>query len=117
MKERFGEWIKMLRISKKMTLKELAPELGYHFGNLSKIEKCQREFNEEKLTQLASVFNLDIEIVKAEFISDFIARRILQERNYQEILELINEKVQYFEQNRVNFRSVKKLSRKWKILD
>lgn len=109
--KRFGEWVKMLRKERNMTLKELSVQLGYHFGNLSKIEKGQREFNEDKLIKLASVFNLDIEIVKAEFLSDYIARRILKERNYQEILKLTNEKVQNFEQIRDDFRLIKKLSR------
>src|SRR5690554_6433337 len=95
MKETFGEYIKRLRIKHQFTLTQLAAKLDLDVGNLSKIENNKREFNEERLTLLAEVYNLGLSELRAEFFSDLIAKTIYKNDCTQETLTLAEEKVAY----------------------
>ena len=66
MKKYFGEYIKQLRTEKGLTLTQLGAKLNLDSANLSKIENGKRDFDEKRLTQLAEVFNLDIQELKTD---------------------------------------------------
>jgi transcriptional regulator with XRE-family HTH domain len=76
MKETFGEYIRKLRTENELTLTQLAAKLDLDSANLSKIENGKREFDERRLEKLATTFKLDLAILKAEFYSDFIAKKL-----------------------------------------
>lgn len=95
MKESFGEFVRKLRTEKQLTLTQLAAKLDMDSANLSKIETGKRDFDEKRLDKLANVFNLDLEELKMEYFSDFIAKKIYKIDNSKDTLILAEEKVNY----------------------
>lgn len=95
MKETFGEYIKRLRTENELTLTQLAAKLDLDSANLSKIENNKREFDEKRLELLANVFNLDLVILRTEFFSDIIAKKIFDNNCNNETLILAEQKVEY----------------------
>lgn len=98
MKETFGEYVKKLRTEHELTLTQLAAQLDLDSANLSKIENGKREFDEKRLEKLANVFHLDLEKLKTEFYSDFIAKKLYETDCNHEILILAEQKIQYLKQ-------------------
>lgn len=95
MKETFGEYIKRLRTENGFTLTQLAAKLDLDSANLSKIENNKREFDKKRLTLLSEVFHLDISILRTEFFSDLIAKKIYNNNCDEQTLALAEEKVAY----------------------
>ena len=95
MKETFGEYIKKLRTEHKLTLTQLAAQLDLDSANLSKIENNKREFDLKRLDLMAKIFNLDISILRTEFFSDIIAKKIFENNCDDNTLILAEEKVEY----------------------
>lgn len=95
MKESFGEFVRRLRTEKQLTLTQLAAQLDMDSANLSKIETGKRDFDEKRLDKLANVFNLNLEELKMEYFSDFIAKKIYKIDNSKDTLILAEEKVNY----------------------
>ena len=71
MEANFGEYIRGLRTQNNLTLTQLGAKLGIDSGALSKIETGKKEFDEACLPKLATAFNLDLETLKTELISEF----------------------------------------------
>lgn len=95
MKESFGEFVRKLRTEKQLTLTQLAAQLDMDSANLSKVETGKRDFDEKRLDKLANVFNLDLEKLKMEYFSDFIAKKIYKIDNSKDTLILAEEKVNF----------------------
>jgi transcriptional regulator with XRE-family HTH domain len=98
MKEPFGEYIKNLRVENGLTLTQLAAFLGIDSGALSKIENGKKKLDEKILPRIAEKFNLDLENLKNEFISEIIANKIYESNCTNEVLQLAEEKVNYIKQ-------------------
>ena len=98
MTKHFGEYIKKLRNKGGFTLTQLGAKLDLDSANLSKIENGKRDFDEKRLLQLASVFNLDINKLKTEFFSDLIAKKLYQNDCSTDALFVAEEKVKYLQQ-------------------
>ena len=98
MTKHFGEYIKQLRNESGFTLTQLGAKLDLDSANLSKIENGKRDFDEKRLLQLASVFKLDINKLKTEFFSDFIAKKLYQNGCSIDALSVAEEKVKYLQQ-------------------
>lgn len=101
MTESFGKYIRKLRNENEMTLTQLGAKLGLDSANLSKIENGKREFDEKRLIKLADVFNLDLEILKTEFLSDLFAKKLYDSNCSTQALSVAEEKVNYLKQNNV----------------
>jgi transcriptional regulator with XRE-family HTH domain len=95
MKETFGEYIRRLRHENGLTLTQLAAKLDLDSANLSKIENGKREFDEKRLLTLATTFNLNLNQLKAEFFSDFIAKKLYEHNCNSDTLILAEQKVKY----------------------
>lgn len=95
MKATFGEYIKMLRTDKGLTLTQLAFQLNLDSANLSKIENGKREFDEKRLEKLANAFSLDIEKLKTEYFGDQFAKKMYQYNCSPETLIVAEEKINY----------------------
>ncbi len=95
MKETFGEYIRMLRTQKGFTLTQLAALLDLDAANLSKIENGKREFDDKRLTKLASAFDLDIEALYNEYKSDRLAKQIYEMDCSSQVLKVAEEKAAY----------------------
>ncbi|HED05699.1 MAG TPA: XRE family transcriptional regulator [Ignavibacteria bacterium] len=102
MKETFGEYIRKLRTEKELTLTQLAAQLDLDSANLSKIENGKREFDEKRLEKLASVFELDLDKLKAEFYSDFIAKKLYNTNCNNEVFTLAEQKIEYLKQKNLS---------------
>ena len=101
MKETFGEYIKRLRTENELTLTQLAAKIDLDSANLSKIENNKREFDEKRLELLANVFNLDLAILRTEFFSDIIAKKIYENNCGAETLILAEQKVEYLKSKKI----------------
>ena len=107
MKKYFGEYIKQLRTEKGLTLTQLGAKLNLDSANLSKIENGKREFDEKRLTQLAKVFNLDLQELKTEFFSDLFAKKLYTTSSSTDALILAEKKVKYLRQINIKQKSFK----------
>ena len=101
MKETFGEYIKQLRTEYNLTLTQLAAKLDLDSANLSKIENNKREFDEKRLVLLADIFNLDISILRTEFFSDVIAKKLYENNCDNDTLILAEQKVEYLKSKKL----------------
>lgn len=98
MEANFGEYIRNLRTQKGLTLTQLGAKLGIDSGALSKIETGKKEFDEACLPKLAETFNLDLETLKSELISEKIAKTLYQYKCNDNVLTLAEEKIKYIRQ-------------------
>ncbi|RLD55841.1 MAG: transcriptional regulator [Bacteroidetes bacterium] len=98
MKEPFGKYIRKLRVKNDLTLTQLAAYLGIDSGALSKIENGKKKLDEKVLPRIAEKFNLDLEILKNEFISEQIANKIYESNCSNEVLQLAEKKLNYIKQ-------------------
>ena len=101
MKETFGEYIKQLRTERNLTLTQLAAKLELDSANLSKIENNKREFDEKRLVLLADIFDLDISILRTEFFSDVIAKKLYDNNCDNDTLILAEQKVEYLKSKKL----------------
>jgi len=99
--ETFGEYIKRLRSYNGLTLTQLAAKLDLDSANLSKIENDKRAFDEKRLTLLADAFSLDISMLRKEFFSDVIAKKLYENNCDSETLILAEQKVEYLKSKKV----------------
>ena len=96
-----GQFIKNLRKEKGLTLTQMGARLNIDSGALSKIENGKRKLDEKVLPRLAEEFNLDLQELKKEYLSEIIAIKIYSDTNSDEILKLAEKKIKYFKQNEV----------------
>ena len=96
MKETFGEYIHNLRIENNLTLTKLAAALDIDQSTLSKIENQKRNVTEEILPKLAVQFDLNLEELEREFLSEKIAELIYRKENTEDLLNLAKEKASYY---------------------
>ena len=95
MKTTFGEYIRQLRTQNGLTLTQLAAKLNLDSANLSKIENNKRDFDQKRLPLLANVFELDLNIINNEFISDQIGKQIYELNCSSQLLKVAEEKAEY----------------------
>ncbi len=91
----FGEYLRQLRTQKGFTLTQLAAQLNLDSANLSKIENGKRDFDEKRLKQLSEVLSVDFDLLKSEYYSDLIARKIYDSKCTSDTLVLAEKKVEY----------------------
>lgn len=92
----FGTYLRSLRKSSKMTLKDVAERISIDPSLLAKIERSERQPTKEFINSVAAVFNVDSKALQSEFLSDFIAYKILDEDADINILKVAESKVLYF---------------------
>ena len=95
MKTTFGEYIRELRKENELTLTQLAAKLNLDSANLSKIENDKREFDEKRLPTLANIFDLNLEDLSTEYLSDKIAKNIYLSERSDEVLHVAEQKIEY----------------------
>ncbi|WP_039054111.1 helix-turn-helix domain-containing protein [Sphingobacterium sp. T2] len=107
MEANFGEYIRKLRTQSGLTLTQLGAKLGIDSGALSKIETGKKEFDEAFLPNLAEAFNLDLETLKSELISEKIAYTLYQNKCSVNVLTLAEEKVKYIREKNTKQTTLK----------
>ena len=91
----FGEYIRTLRKKQGLTLTKLAAKLDLDSANLSKIENGIRDFDEKRLSEMANIFQLDLQELQNEYITDQIGKQIYETNCSHELLVLAEEKAEY----------------------
>ena len=99
MKQHFGEYIRQLRAEKGLTLTQLGAKLELDSANLSKIENGKRDFDEKRLNLLAVEFDLNLDDLKMEFLSQMIAKKIYDSSCSIEVLQIAEKKVNYLRES------------------
>lgn len=98
MKKSIGEFIHNLRTESGLTLTQLGAKLDIDSGALSKIENGKKRLDEKALPKLAEVFELDIDNLKEEYVSEQIAYKIFESGCSNNVLNLAEEKIVYIKQ-------------------
>ncbi len=91
----FGERLRNLRESKRLTLKNVAEQIAIDTSLLAKIERNERQPTKHIIKQVAVFFNCDEQDLLDNFLSDQIAYKILDEEADLKILKVAEEKVKY----------------------
>lgn len=92
----FGEHIRSLREDLKLSLREVSEKIGIDTSLLGKIERDERQPTIEQIKRFAIFFNLEIQSLILENLSDQIAYKILDADVGAEILKVAEQKVEYF---------------------
>lgn len=91
----FGEFIRTLREEADLPLRKVAHELDIDISTLSKIEKNERNANEQFINGISRIFDVDKSELKLRYLSDKITYQLLHEDNGLEILKVAEEKIKY----------------------
>ena len=94
----FGEYIHQLRVDRNLPLRKIAAELDIDTSTLSKIEKNERNVNEQIIEKLSEIFTVDKADLKVRYLSDKITYQLLDEDNGLEILKVAEQKTKYHKQ-------------------
>lgn len=95
MKTTFGEYIRLLRTEKELTLTQLAAKLNLDSANLSKIENGIRDFDEKRLPKLARIFGLSLKELREEYLTDQLGKKIYETNCTKQLLKVAEEKAEY----------------------
>ncbi len=95
MKTTFGEYIRLLRTEKELTLTQLAAKLDLDSANLSKIENGKRDFDEKRLPKLAKIFRINLKQLSNEYLTDQIGKHIYETNCSKQLLQVAEEKAEY----------------------
>ncbi|MCB0454763.1 MAG: helix-turn-helix transcriptional regulator [Flavobacteriaceae bacterium] len=95
MKTTFGEYIRLLRTEKQLTLTQLAAKLDLDSANLSKIENNKRDFDEKRIPKLAKIFGLNKKELQNEYITDQLGKKIYETNCSKQLLKVAEEKAEY----------------------
>ncbi len=93
--ETFGEYIRLLRNRKKMTITQLAAQLDLDSANLSRIENNKRVFDEKRLPKLAVIFDLNLNELREEYLTDRLAQKIYETNCTKQLLKVAEKKAEY----------------------
>ena len=94
----FGEYIRTLRENANLPLRKVAAELDIDTSTLSKIEKNERNANEQIIEGISKIFHIDKSDLKVRYLSDKITYQLLEEDDGIEILKVAEEKIKYYKQ-------------------
>tara|TARA_B100001287_G_C22609306_1_gene494316 strand:+ start:152 stop:478 length:327 start_codon:yes stop_codon:yes gene_type:complete len=95
----FGDHIRHLRENSGLTLKEVASNIGVDTSLLSKIERSERQANDDFIKKISSFFHVRENFLKKEYLSDQIAYKVLNENDNVEILKVAEQKIKFFGKN------------------
>ena len=107
MKETFGEYIHRLRTESELTLTKLAAALDIDQSTLSKIENGKRNIPSEIIPKLSEFFNLDLNTLETEYLSEKIAEIIYSKDDIKTIMQAAGEKAIYFKSKNVEQSKLK----------
>jgi HTH-type transcriptional regulator, competence development regulator len=96
----FGEYIRKMREVKNLPLRKVAAELDIDTSTLSKIEKNERNANDQILERLSSFFSINKADLKVRYLSDKISYQLLEEEDGIEILKVAEQKIKYYKQQK-----------------
>lgn len=94
--ETFGQTVKKLREEKQLPLREVAEALKIDTSMLAKIEKNNRKPTKQMIERFAKYFNVSEKDLMIAFISDRVAKEVMNEEDFAtEVLKVAEKKVTY----------------------
>lgn len=99
--ERFGDYLRRLRVEKGLNQTELAAKIGLDSGGLSKVENGKKELNDNRLELLATALGVDINVIKEQYLSEKFANDCFKYKCSETVFQLAEEKAKYFKTIRV----------------
>jgi transcriptional regulator with XRE-family HTH domain len=96
----FGEQLRSLREQKKMSLRQVATEIGIDTSLLGKIERNERQATKEQIKLIAKFFNYDVQLLIEENLSDQLAYKIIESDADINILKIAEEKIKYLKKKK-----------------
>lgn len=96
----FGEYIRTLRESVGLSLRQVTADLQIDPSLLSKYERNERQPSKDFVKQIADYYDIDRKKLLTQFLSDQIAYKMLDEEEGLEILKVAEEKVSYLKRQR-----------------
>ena len=91
----FGERLRSLREQKKLSLREVASEIGIDTSLLGKIERNERQATKDQIKLIAKYFNYNVQLLIEENLSDQLAYKIIAADANLEILRVAEQKIEY----------------------
>lgn len=91
----FGKRVRRLREDRKLSIREVAYEIGVDTSLLSKIERDERAPTKNQIRLVASYFEFDELTLIKEYLSDLFAYRVIEADIGVEILKVAEQKVEY----------------------
>ena len=98
----FGETIRTIRKEKDLPLRKVAALLDIDQSFLSKIERNERKASKEQVIKLAKFFKTNEKELLIQYYSDNVAYELEGEKIAKEILQVAEQKIDYFRKNKLN---------------
>lgn len=99
--EKFGDYLRRLRVERGLNQTELAAKIGLDSGGLSKVENGKKELNDNRLELLATALGVDKKEVKEQYLSEKFANDCFKYKCSETVFHLAEEKAKYFKTIRV----------------
>ncbi len=94
----FGGYTRQLREDRNLPFRIMAAEFDIDAATPSKIEKNERNTNEQTIEKLSEIFTIDKVDLKVCYLSDKITYQLLNEEDGVEILKVAEQKIKYHKQ-------------------
>lgn len=91
----FGEHLRHLREESGFTLKMVSEHIHIDISLLAKIERNERQPTKVIIREIANFFQVDLQELQNDILSDIIAYKILEEEADISILKVAEDKVKY----------------------
>lgn len=88
---RFGDKLKELRLSKKITQRQIAAELSVAPSIYNRFEKNERRVKREMLSKLASVFAISEDELNKFWIADQVYKLLEFEDHPNDVISIVSE--------------------------
>jgi HTH-type transcriptional regulator, competence development regulator len=98
----FGETLRHLREENNMPLRKAAAFLDIDQSTLSKIERDERKANPDIILRISNLFKVNHKQLHAIFVSDNLAKELLDEENPNDILRIVENKIRHYKQKARN---------------
>ena len=84
-----GNYLRELRQSRGLSLKDVSDQLGIDFSMLSKIEHGERQLQSHMIAPIADLFEIDFKSIQIQFINQKILQEFGDEPYLNEALQIL----------------------------
>ncbi|HRK55283.1 MAG TPA: helix-turn-helix transcriptional regulator [Cyclobacteriaceae bacterium] len=95
-----GEQIRTLREQAKLSLREVAGEIGIDTSLLGKIERNERQPTKDQIKQMSYFFKINEKALMKEFLSDQFAYKMIEEEVDIDTLRVAEAKVSFYKKSK-----------------
>lgn len=96
----FGEYLRSLRISRKLLLREVAAGLGIDPSLLSRIERGMKRPTREQAIRLASILRVSERDLLVHYLSDRVVYELKGEKLALEAMQAAEKKIVYIKKRK-----------------